>query len=137
MMEAILKLWADRDECCRIYDTIVMTPIPQDREDIGEDSEEEEIPDVTNMNASQISAIRSCMAPLSLIWGPPGNPQFFLAFSRAKIVIGTGKTTVVVQILRFLLLKFTECKILMTASTHNGNATHIPPDYSLFRCRSC
>lgn len=40
-------------------------------------------------------------------------------------MLGTGKTTVVVQILRFLLVKFTECKILMTASTHNGNTIHL------------
>jgi len=75
MMEAITRLWEDREECCRIYDTIVMTPVPHEEpEDVRGDSEEEEIPGVENMNASQIAAIRSCMAPLSLIWGPPGDP---------------------------------------------------------------
>lgn len=54
---------------------IVMAPIPHEElEDARGDSEEEEIEGVENMNASQITAIRSCMAPLSLIWGPPGDP---------------------------------------------------------------
>jgi len=42
--------------------------------------------------------------------------------------LGTGKTTVVVQILRSILLTFNDGvrpKILMTASTHNG--TYVVP----------
>ncbi|KAL4068636.1 RNA dependent RNA polymerase-domain-containing protein [Scleroderma yunnanense] len=105
MMEALTRLSDDREECCRIYETIVMAPISHEEPgDAGQVSEEEEIPGLQDMNASQITAVKSCMVPLSLIWGPPG----------------TGKTTVVVQILCFLLVKFPECKILMTASTHNA-----------------
>ncbi|KAI6021731.1 hypothetical protein PISMIDRAFT_613287 [Pisolithus microcarpus 441] len=105
MIDALTRLSVEREACCSIYNTIVMTPSPEEVDgEASNDSEEEEIPDAESLNASQVTAIRSCMAPLSLIWGPPG----------------TGKTTVVVQILRYLLRKFGECKILMTASTHNA-----------------
>ncbi|KAG6331888.1 hypothetical protein ID866_7202 [Astraeus odoratus] len=102
MMDALSRLWEEREDCCTIYKTIVWAPLSND--ELHEMELEEEIPGVEDMNASQVTAIRSCTAPLSLIWGPPG----------------TGKTTVVVQILRYLLHRFTECKILMTASTHNA-----------------
>ncbi|TFK19298.1 RNA-directed RNA polymerase [Coprinopsis marcescibilis] len=64
------------------------------------------LPDSTGLNASQMQAIGSWTAPLSLIWGPPG----------------TGKTTVVVQILRSILLSFSRKVpiVLVTASTHNA-----------------
>ncbi|QRV85064.1 RNA-dependent RNA polymerase [Ceratobasidium sp. AG-Ba] len=56
-------------------------------------------------NSSQREAIMSIEHPLSLIWGPPG----------------TGKTTVVVAMLRLLLGSMPPgSRILMTASTHNA-----------------
>ncbi|KAF8709476.1 AAA domain, partial [Rhizoctonia solani] len=56
-------------------------------------------------NESQKSAILSVSYPLSLVWGPPG----------------TGKTTVVVTMLRLLLRSMPPgSRILMTASTHNA-----------------
>jgi len=61
--------------------------------------------ELNKFNESQQAAIRSMNSPLSLIWGPPG----------------TGKTTVVVQILRRLVRNLKEgSKILMAASTHNA-----------------
>ncbi|KEP53488.1 RNA-dependent RNA polymerase [Rhizoctonia solani 123E] len=61
--------------------------------------------DWTRFNESQKSAILSVQYPLSLVWGPPG----------------TGKTTVVVTMLRLLLRSMPpSSKILMTASTHNA-----------------
>ena len=39
----------------------------------------------------------------------------------AHNLLGTGKTTVVVQILVQFLCRFPDAKILMTASTHNGS----------------
>lgn len=105
MIDALTRLSVERESCCSIHNTIVSIPSSEELDDdASSDSEEEEIPDAENLNASQITAIKLCTAPLSLIWGPPG----------------TGKTTVVVQILRYLLRKFGECKILMTASTHNA-----------------
>ncbi|KAJ1308794.1 hypothetical protein OPQ81_004484 [Rhizoctonia solani] len=61
--------------------------------------------DWARFNESQKSAILSIQHPLSLVWGPPG----------------TGKTTVVVTMLRLLLRSMPpNSKILMTASTHNA-----------------
>ena len=40
---------------------------------------------------------------------------------------GTGKTTVVIQILRKLVQAEPDCKILMTASTHNGETARDLP----------
>ncbi|KAI6025546.1 RNA dependent RNA polymerase-domain-containing protein [Pisolithus marmoratus] len=105
MIDALTRLSVERETCCSIYNTIVMIPSSEELDDDASSDSAEEIPDAENLNASQIAAIKSCVVPLSLIWGPPG----------------TGKTTVVVQILRYLLRKFGGCKILMTASTHNGN----------------
>ncbi|CAE6466866.1 unnamed protein product [Rhizoctonia solani] len=61
--------------------------------------------DWDHFNESQKSAILSIRYPLSLVWGPPG----------------TGKTTVVVTMLRLLLRSMPPgSRILMTASTHNA-----------------
>ncbi|KAH7343653.1 RNA dependent RNA polymerase-domain-containing protein [Rhizoctonia solani] len=61
--------------------------------------------DWARFNESQRSAIISVQHPLSLVWGPPG----------------TGKTTVVVTMLRLLLRSMPAgSRILMTASTHNA-----------------
>ncbi|CAE7099567.1 unnamed protein product [Rhizoctonia solani] len=61
--------------------------------------------DWERFNESQKSAILSIQYPLSLVWGPPG----------------TGKTTVVVTMLRLLLRSMPpSSRILMTASTHNA-----------------
>ncbi|CAE6465178.1 unnamed protein product [Rhizoctonia solani] len=61
--------------------------------------------DWARFNESQKLAILSIQHPLSLVWGPPG----------------TGKTTVVVTMLRLLLRSMPAgSRILMTASTHNA-----------------
>ncbi|KAG8715390.1 hypothetical protein FRC08_010636 [Ceratobasidium sp. 394] len=61
--------------------------------------------DWNRFNESQRQAILSIQYPLSLVWGPPG----------------TGKTTVVVTMLRLLLKSMPQgSRILMTASTHNA-----------------
>ncbi|QRV99155.1 RNA-dependent RNA polymerase [Ceratobasidium sp. AG-Ba] len=58
-----------------------------------------------HFNSSQKEAIMSIEHPLSLVWGPPG----------------TGKTTVVIAMLRLLLGSMPPgSRILMTASTHNA-----------------
>ncbi|KAK0452148.1 AAA domain-containing protein [Desarmillaria tabescens] len=104
MMDALIRLLMEKDECCRYHHLITgeasseafpaVIPGPVAEFTYGQD-----------LNESQIEAIKSCEAPLSLIWGPPG----------------TGKTTVVVQILLKLLQSSQEKpKILMTASTHNA-----------------
>lgn len=108
MMDAMLRLLQEGAACCRFHRIIT-----------GDRTQEDDDPTVDNtildvnleqisdhLNASQILAVESCRVPLSLIWGPPG----------------TGKTTVVIQILRHILTSVSGelPKILMTASTHNA-----------------
>jgi hypothetical protein len=52
---------------------------------------------------------------------------FVSVLSSSYVEAGTGKTTVVVQILRRILQNISdESKVLMTASTHNGaSAVHV------------
>ncbi|KDQ53776.1 hypothetical protein JAAARDRAFT_61145 [Jaapia argillacea MUCL 33604] len=91
MVQAVQAISVKGSEACRFHRQITGQTIS------GDD---------TSLNPSQEEAVRSSDAQLSLIWGPPG----------------TGKTTVVVQILRRLLKNdaLNDCKILMTASTHNA-----------------
>lgn len=57
------------------------------------------------LNESQNASLSSVSThPLSLIWGPPG----------------TGKTTVVVKILAYLLDALPDTRVLLTASTNNA-----------------
>lgn len=73
MMDAVTKLWNDTYDCCSIYDTIVMSPPRTSTEAVAAPSQdEEELVGTESMNPSQITAIRSSLAPLLLIWGPPG-----------------------------------------------------------------
>ncbi|KAF8631095.1 hypothetical protein AX17_005140 [Amanita inopinata Kibby_2008] len=112
MMDALLRLLTDKESCCGFYSIITGDRESEPAEPTAEDvvgnesvsqSEPEFVP-ADNMNASQLTAVSSCNSRLSLIWGPPG----------------TGKTTVVIQILRRFLSIVTRSKILMTASTHNA-----------------
>jgi len=111
MMEAIRRLATSGADCCRFHRTITETAL------LAEQTEEEStetpypaegIEDASDstLNASQIRARDiSHVAQISLIWGPPG----------------TGKTTVVVQILASLTKSLSEgSRILMTASTNNA-----------------
>ncbi|KAK7050252.1 AAA domain-containing protein, partial [Favolaschia claudopus] len=106
MMDALLRLCLDHEISCRYYSIITGTD-PKSPTALASDPPsnpalEEE---TANLNHSQIIAVESINHPLSLVWGPPG----------------TGKTTVVVQILKRLLLsRNVDTKILMTASTHNA-----------------
>ncbi|OCH91052.1 RdRP-domain-containing protein [Obba rivulosa] len=104
MLDAVLRLAEDGYECCRFNDVIIGTAavveedeqLSQDLTDVGH-----RLPET--LNASQCTAVLSAQpGSLSLIWGPP------------------GKTTVVVQILLRFLREDPECRILMTASTHNA-----------------
>jgi len=106
MMDALLRLLQDREGSCLFYSIITGdTPADDTIFAVPASSSSDEIPEPDSLNPSQLTAIRSCEVPLSLIWGPPG----------------TGKTTVVVQILRRILRNASETtKVLMTASTHNA-----------------
>ncbi|KAK7059945.1 Rna-directed rna polymerase [Favolaschia claudopus] len=106
MMDALLRLCLDHEISCRYYSIITgtdpKTPTTLALTPSYDSASEEETAD---LNHSQIIAVDSINHPLSLVWGPPG----------------TGKTTVVVQILKRLLLsRKDDTKILMTASTHNA-----------------
>ncbi|KAI0685002.1 P-loop containing nucleoside triphosphate hydrolase protein [Cerioporus squamosus] len=109
MLAAVQKLALKGYDCCRLHHVIVGLDPATDIEEhvIGQ---EEDATATSNdidasLNYSQQQAVRTAVRnPMSLIWGPPG----------------TGKTTVVVQILVQYLRRFPEGKILMTASTHNA-----------------
>ncbi|KAG6895232.1 hypothetical protein C0992_002474 [Termitomyces sp. T32_za158] len=137
MMDAVLRLLQEGQECCNFHD--IITGSKSETATEGEpgavpiaSSSAIEPPVNGRLNQSQIEAVKSCDVPLSLIWGPPG----------------TGKTTVVVEILQELLKKSGNDdppKILMTASTHNAvdnvlerfvavNATkHLLPEEKILR----
>ena len=73
MMDAIVRLMQDGDECCMFHDTIT------DRQDGPVEEQAENDIDTTGLeemeqklNTSQMLAVKSAEAPLSLIWGPPG-----------------------------------------------------------------
>ncbi|KAI0311614.1 hypothetical protein OF83DRAFT_742720, partial [Amylostereum chailletii] len=108
MTQAIRRLASDGAESCRFHRMITDAESWTEQEhdlhvveDVPEEVERE-----ASLNDSQQEAVRrSQTARVSLIWGPPG----------------TGKTTVVVQILKRLIKNLKEgSKILMTASTNNG-----------------
>lgn len=74
MMDAVLRLLKEGAGCCRFHNIIT-------GEETAEGEDHVAVPDgVSDMNqfasdrlnASQIMAVNSCTAPLSLIWGPPG-----------------------------------------------------------------
>ncbi|KAF8056611.1 RNA-directed RNA polymerase [Lyophyllum atratum] len=108
MMDAVLRLLKEGAACCKFHK--IITGELEENDDLGEEPAISNLGHSTasaRLNESQVMAVNSCTAPLSLIWGPPG----------------TGKTTVVVDILRDIIKKSSGGdlpKILMTASTHNA-----------------
>ena len=134
MIDALLRLFEDRTDCCRFYQTITSQcendlDVDNTQQDQNQDNLSIDVLSVREptegLNRSQSAAVHSCNGPLSLIWGPPGLPlslpQKLANYHLFDNEIGTGKTTVVVQILRLILQDPTsDLKILMSASTHNG-----------------
>jgi len=122
MIDAIQRLLSEREHCCTFYplivgqeDTSVLQRLPAPSEESFEEPEE--------LNESQIVATKSWRRPLSLIWGPPGmSDALEKKLQLPTNPTGTGKTTVIIQVLRDILRTYGEIppKILMTASTHNG-----------------
>ncbi|KAJ7166539.1 RNA-directed RNA polymerase [Mycena crocata] len=105
MMEALLRLLEDRETSCRYCSIIIGSPPPSPTMLASSAKISSSPQDFPDLNQSQITAVDATHNPLCLVWGPPG----------------TGKTTVVVQILKRLLRTSGEdTKILMTASTHNA-----------------
>ncbi|KAK2464629.1 hypothetical protein APHAL10511_003322 [Amanita phalloides] len=106
MIDALRRLLTEKEASCAFYGIITgdNDTSEQDADENPIEQLEEGFVPSDNLNDSQIAAVNSCTSPLSLIWGPPG----------------TGKTTVVIQILRRFLATATHSKILMTASTHNA-----------------
>ncbi|KZT63464.1 hypothetical protein DAEQUDRAFT_778932 [Daedalea quercina L-15889] len=104
MMDAVSKLALDGSEACIFTDIITGSASIVDAEDHG--GETDVMQQISaSLNASQRAAVLAAgPSRLALIWGPPG----------------TGKTTVVVQILARFIREDREAKILMTASTHNA-----------------
>lgn len=71
MMDALVRLYEDGADCCGFHQSIVN---PDAEGSDEEQSEPEPVPfDLSGtLNESQAEAVQSCVAPLSLIWGPPG-----------------------------------------------------------------
>jgi len=123
MLDAVGKLVRDGPICC-VFDNLIVgnhrgdTKGQADGEDVDGDNLDED-----GLNPNQVRAVESSENPLALIWGPPGTAGVSLCVNSLTVSchLGTGKTTVVVKILRKLFKTLDEEeKILMTASTHNG-----------------
>jgi hypothetical protein len=101
MLDAVRGLDIQREASCGISDQIL---------GIQEVSQEDSIPDLEynpkgSLNESQNSAVKASLShPLTCLWGPPG----------------TGKTHTIVEIIRELQLSKMNCRILVTAPTHNA-----------------
>jgi len=108
MMDAVSKLALDGFEACTFADIITGSArvAETDSEDQGsQDNVAQQVSASASLNDSQRAALVAAgPGKLALIWGPPG----------------TGKTTVVVQILARFVREDSEARILMTASTHNA-----------------
>jgi regulator of nonsense transcripts 1 len=78
-MDAVLKLVTKRASSCRFHSIITGGSQDSDSDDVipspGQVGILAEEPGETidGLNPSQMAAVRSCKAPLSLIWGPPGS----------------------------------------------------------------
>jgi len=127
MLDAVGRLVRDGSLCCSFSNLIV----GKHKDDASGQTDGED-PDVDvdgnldkdGLNPNQVRAVESSKNPLTLIWGPPGiQTGTPLHADDLTISSGTGKTTVVVKILRkFFETLGEEEKILMTASTHNGTS---------------
>ena len=81
MKDALLRLFEEESECCLFFEIIISRDAVIDNEEHVQERFEakqvDEIPQLTNnLNDSQNAAVLSCDAPLSLIWGPPGQCFF-------------------------------------------------------------
>ncbi|THH07660.1 hypothetical protein EW145_g3223 [Phellinidium pouzarii] len=106
MMSALQRLESEKSKCCRFYSAITGSASEDELAPANEEGNDYFIANA-NLNESQIAAIDASKFPLNIVWGPPG----------------TGKTTVMIEILRkFLHLrsKGVVSRILMAASTHNA-----------------
>ena len=128
MLDAVGRLVKDGSICCSFSHLVV----GKHKGDTGGRTDGEEDPDddvdgdldEDGLNPNQVRAVESSKNPLTLIWGPPGTTGISLHVDVLTVYrpLGTGKTTVVVKILRKFFETLGEEKILMTASTHNGTS---------------
>lgn len=133
-MDAIRRLATESAECCRFHRTITGDSLTEGAsQELSEASgsvdethdPDEEIQDELN-HSQRVAVQASRTSQVTLIWGPPGkftakHLRLYAFPPTFEYTIGTGKTTVVVQILKRLVQSLEEGgKILMTASTHNG-----------------
>ena len=132
MLDAMGRLVKDGPTCCSFSSLIVgkHQSNTDDQTDRGSDAGADVTDnlDEDGLNPNQVRAVESSDNPLALIWGPPGIIEIPLSINGLthNCLPGTGKTTVVVKILRkFFKTLDEEEKILMTASTHNGTSLSI------------
>ena len=125
MLDAVGKLVRDGPVCCAFDNLIVGNHQGDTKGQVGGEDADSDNLDEDGLNPNQVRAVESSENPLALIWGPPGNAGISLCVNYLTVScpLGTGKTTVVVKILRKLFKTLgEEEKILMTASTHNGTS---------------
>ena len=123
MLDAVGKLVRDGPVCCAFDGLIVGNHQGDTKGQADGDDADGDNLDEDGLNPNQVRAVESSENPLALIWGPPGIAGISLCVNYLIVSCptGTGKTTVVVKILRKLFKTLDEEeKILMTASTHNG-----------------
>jgi regulator of nonsense transcripts 1 len=70
MIDALQRLLQDRETCCQFCS--IITGDLKDTTGTAQFLASESLKTHERLNSSQISAVQSCGAPLSLIWGPPG-----------------------------------------------------------------
>lgn len=72
MMDALVRLYEEGADCCGFQESIINLSI--EGGDEGQSEAEPAPPDnlAGILNESQAEAVQSCVADLSLIWGPPG-----------------------------------------------------------------
>lgn len=88
MIDALKRLLADRDECCKFYRLVVCEEGPSILEDL-QPPPESTSPAPDGLNESQLLAMNSWRSPLSLIWGPPGT-NISISFSPFVFDIATA-----------------------------------------------
>ena len=93
MIDAVSRLLQEGAACCRFHSIITGDRTQEEGEQAINNLELDmnQIPVSQRLNASQVSAVKSCRAPLSLIWGPPGKCDICVKLSSDEDSQGLGK----------------------------------------------
>jgi hypothetical protein len=102
--EALVQLLLEQDQCCGVYESLRFSNAAFNVQlNAAEPTSNEET--IAGLNASQSRAVTvSLDGGITCLWGPPG----------------TGKTTTIVALLRSVLERDTQDRVLVAAPTHNA-----------------